>query len=670
MTGEIGLPQGEQRRLESLRRLDVLDLPAGEEYADIVTLVGRLVEAPFAAITFVDAERAWSGAVVGVPGPVEVQRSASPAARAIAGDGHVMEVELTDQAFADHPMMQAVQRPRRAAAAVISSPDGQAVGAVEAAWADDRELDDRSRRILRRMAHHVARLLELRGEADEYRRFIDLSPDAVAVLDLDGNIELANPALSDLLDLADAGDLVGHAFLELVVPEDRTRVATELARVLFARRHTTRLDMGLLRADGRPVLCSVTAGHLRSSRRSLQLSIRDLDERIRAEAERSRLSEQLAQAQRLDLAGQLASGLAHDLNNLLVIMTSNLDLAEETVRRLEAGEDGIRPLSEDLGQLRVAVDRAGDLTTKLMRFARREPGTVGSVVLATKLANVERLVDAALGEDVRLVVELEGDLPEMAVDPVQLEQALVNLVFNAADALPDGGTITVRAVRIAPHMRISGDRLEDERDEHVYLEVSDDGIGMDEETRARAFEPLFTTKRAGKGSGLGLPTVLSFVQEVGGVMDLRSTPGEGTTVSLLLPAAPRTGEPLAPETDTRTLVGGARVLLVDPGEQARRVVTRMLEGSGYRVTAVATAGEATDVVEEHGTDVLITDMVLPDGSGWRLVEHVRGKLPELPVALFVASEAAADVEGMRTLVKPFSHERLLRTLRELLAPTR
>ena len=662
-----GRPSGEQRRVESLRRLGVLDEPPSKDLQDVAILVARLLPAPLATVTFVTAEKAHSLAVSGHERPFTVPRAASPAAQIIDADQEVATLEVGGATFEDHPIRAAVPDVRTVVAAVIRAPDGQPVGAVEAALAGDSELDERAFRLLSRAAEHAARLLELRGEVEEYRRFIELHPDAVAVLDLDGNIELANPALATLLGAEDSSALLGEPFMELIVKPDRARVVTELARVLFGRRTTASLDMGMLHRDGHVRLCSVTAGHLQGSRRSVQLAIRDLDERIRGEAERSRLSEQLAQAQRLDLAGRLASGLAHDLNNLLVIMTSNLDLALESVRRLENGEESPRPLQEDLGQLRVAVDRAGELTSKLLGFARREPAERAEADLVGCAEAVERLVSASLSDGVELNLALEPGLPQVAVDPGQLEQALVNLVLNAVDALPEGGRIDLRAVRIRPDPLAAPEPdTTAQGEQHVYLEVSDDGVGMGQETRTRVFEPLFTTKAGGRGSGLGLPTVQAFVEEYGGVIDLTSSSGKGTTVSMLLPAVVEEAVVL----DERRLVGGARVLLVDPGEQVRRVLTRMLETAGYRVRAVASARAAVTSFAEHGADVLAAETLLPDGTGWSLLEQLRDQAPGLPGLLFATSDAVADLDGVRTLAKPFGHDRLLQALEELLHPVR
>jgi len=658
----------EARRLESLRRLNVLDTAPEPELDDVAVLGGALLGAPYAAVVFAEEARAWTKAVRGLPERPEVPREHSVGWHAIcSADGECHVDVAAVPALAQHP---AVRRHglRTLAAVALLAPDGQRVGAVELGWADPLADDGTVLATLRRVAAHATRLLELRAEAAEYRRFIELSPDAVLVLDLDGAIELANPRLAELLDLEHADEVLGRNFLELVDASDRARVARDLARVLFARTPAAQLDMRLRRSDGSSVVCAVSAGHLRASRRSLQLVVRDLDERIRGEEQRARLSEQLAQAQRLDLAGKLASGLAHDLKNLITVMSSYLDLAAGSVEDLApaVGTEPVEQILDDFEQLRRAVERAGTLTAKLMQFAGTEASTE-EVDVAKAVDGVRRLIESALGAGVTLEVDVPDGLPTVRADAVSLEQALVNLVMNSSDALPDGGTIVVR-VRLtdgAPGGVTAGLRAPlDEGRRHVRLSVIDDGTGMDEETLARAFEPLFSTKGAARGTGLGLPTVLAFAQQADGQVDLHSVQGEGTTISLLLPAV--TDDVGGP--DRHRPIGGARVVLVDPNERARRVITQMLQGAGYRVLAAGDGEEGLALLRDPGADVLVTDLALPGLPGWRLVQRARAERQDLPVLVFASAQApervAADV---RTLVKPFSNDRLLRTIAQLLS---
>jgi two-component system, cell cycle sensor histidine kinase and response regulator CckA len=669
-TGSRTSPPGEARRLASLRRLALVGADPEHELDDVTDLAVRLYGASYAAITFVDADHVWAKAVDHGSDRWVVPRDGAPAQLAIASTEGFVSVPVSGTAAGDAAAPPSHGGPpavRQVAAVALLAPDGERVGAIELGWDTPCELDDRAVRGLRRLALHVGRMLELRAEADEYRRFIELHPDAVTVLDLDGAIELANPALAQLLGVGHPSELIGRDFLDLVAPVDRARATAELSRLLLAHRRTSHLDLVLRHADGRPLVCAISAGHLHSSRRSLQLVIRDLEERLRAERERARLSEQLAQAQRLDLAGQLAGGLAHDLNNLVTVMTSHLDLAEVAADELVTSTSGrAQDLLGDLEQVRRAVGRAGQLTAKLLQFARNEEAGEEEVDVAEAVDAVRRLAEPALRDGIELVTEVAADLPAIRADRVHLEQAIVNLVMNAGDALPAGGVIRLAVDRRAPDPEDEAGLALDPVRDHLCIEVGDDGTGMDDETLTRAFEPLFSTKPAGKGTGLGLTTVLAFVQQVGGVVDLRSSPGEGTTVWMVVPVAAGTA-PAGPP-DRALLVAGARVVVVDPNERARGVLRRILQGAGYRVTAVGVGEEALEVLRDAGGDALVTEAVLPGMPGWRTVEQARAEIAGLPALILTSTQAPTHVDGVRTLTKPFGGDRLLRAVGELLAP--
>jgi two-component system, cell cycle sensor histidine kinase and response regulator CckA len=655
----------EGRRLEALRRLDVIGTPPEAALDDLVHLISQTTGAAAASFNLVAQDTAWTKATTAAAGQVQVPRPGSLADRAVGSlDGRAVAVVVEDGPGADHPVFAEVALPATCAANVVRAPDGEVVGCLEVAWPGEQVVDARTWGLLARFADHVARVLELRAEVSEYRRFIELSPDPVTVVDLDGAIELANPALATMLGFPTAQSLIGRTFLELVSRRDRARVTAELARVLFARRRTVQLDLHLVGRTGTDIPCSVSAGHLRGSRRHLQLVVHDLSDRLRGEEERSRLSEQLARAQRLDAVGQVAGGLAHDLNNLLVVMVSNLSLAEESLAAAEGGGGELTPVREDLSELSVAVDRAVELTSKLLQFARREDGQEGLADVAAAIETVRTLFVGTLGTEVALEIDVAADLPQVAADTVQLERALLNLLLNARDAIERDGTISVSARPVpaatgrgpTPHAegRWAPGRT------GVRITVADDGCGMDEATQARIFEPLFTTKAARGGSGLGLAVVLALADDTDGSVTVRSAVGRGTEVDLLLPAADPAEAEVPVGVDVP--VAGARVLLADPGERTRRVIARMLKAAGYRVTTVATGEDALAHIEDHGTDLLITELALPGITGDRLVEQV-GAIPDGPGIVALASvDAPPTLDGLPILVKPFSHTRLLRTV--------
>jgi PAS domain S-box-containing protein len=646
----------EGRRLESLRRLG-LDRSTDEPDLDeLLDLFRQLVGADVAALTVVDAVRSWPVARAGHLATTEVPRATSVADLAFrAGEVVVAEVCALPPELAAHPWLVVDDAVVAVGAALVRAPDGHEVGAVEVGWRTDAPAAADVGPLLARLAGQLERRLELRAEAAEYRRFVELAPDAMVVLDLEGAIERCNPAFLELLGVDDATPFLARAFLELVVPEHRERVAAELARVLFARRRVGTIELLLERPDGARLPVEISAGHLRGPRRSLQLVVRDQTERVRAETERARLTEQLAEAHRFETVGQLAGGLAHDLNNLLAVLVSNLSLAEETLRELEEGADlaaGLRTLASDLGHLRTASDRVDTLTRKLLQFASRDAGAEAARVdLAALVTSLRDLLEHSLGSEVRLVVELADDVPEVDLDPGELEQAVTNLVLNARDAMPEGGRVTLsaRCGEVAGEDGGTPRRV-------ALLEVADEGEGMTDEVVARAFEPLFTTKSADRGTGLGLASVRGFVDRVGGTVRLETEVGVGTRVTLVLPANDE-------DLDESGGASAPLVLLADPAERSRRVIAAMLEQAGYRVAEVANAaGLAARVVDEE-VEVLACELALPGGSTTAVLSTVRQLRPELPTVLLSSNPESRDrIGGTPVLVKPFSSDRLLETV--------
>jgi two-component system, cell cycle sensor histidine kinase and response regulator CckA len=642
-------------RVEALRRLDLRENPPTEALQELVELIATTLGADAVSIVMVERERAWTVASTSTfEGAAEIPRSWSLADLLLRATEPMLVVPA-----ATRGRDAAMQRrfvdptvPTTLAAYAIEASGGERIGAIEVAWEGRRDVGDRPLSYLERCSSLVSQMLYLGAEVSEYGRFVDLVPDPVVILDLDGAIQQVNPAFLELMGVEE-GALVGGAFLELVERGERARVTAELARALFMPRRHSHLELQLESPDRGVIPCSVSAGHLRGPRRHLQLVVHDLSYRLRIEDERSHLSEQLARAQRLDAVGQIAGGLAHDLNNLLVVMVSNLSLARESVEAALASDgDGasLEAVRDDLRELQVAVDRAESLTSKLLQFARQEEGAVGEADVVEVVAAAARLVERSLGDDIDLEFIVDGGVPTAAVDPVHLERVLINLLINARDAIEGAGSTCIEV-----------DAPED--GSCVRVAVRDDGRGMDDATRARAFEPRFTTRVDAGGSGLGLATVLAFVEGVDGEVALVCVRGEGTTVTLTLPVHLEQPDDVPVGVDVP--VAGARVVLVDPGERTRRVIATMLTGAGYRVNAVATAEAALEVLEDDGGDVLITELALPGMPGTRLIEEVERTYPDLQRLVVAPVGQTTRLHETPVLAKPFSHTRLLRAVEDL-----
>lgn len=390
-------------------------------------------------------------------------------------------------------------------------------------------------------------------------------------------------------------------------------------------------------------------------------SLRDLTERKKAEA-------RLNQAQKMETVGQLVGGVAHDFNNLLMAMQLNLELANMLATD--------RPdVSESITVALNAVDRGAELTRRLLAFSRQQPLDPKVIRVNELVRNMMRLLHRLLEEDIDTHTVLDADLHPVEVDPAQLEAALVNLVVNARDAMPDGGKLTIQTA----NLEIDGvlaSQFEDMTPGHyTVVAVSDTGTGMPPEVQARAFDPFFTTKEVGKGSGLGLSMVYGFAKQSGGHVRIYSEPGDGTTVKLFFPRSYATPAATAPRPAPVVIRPGSEtILLVEDDADVRLTVERLLKSLGYTVIAAPDGPSALALVDEGlRPDLLLADVVLPKGMSGRDVSiAVAERAPECRI-LFMSGYTEDAVmhhgrldEGVVLLSKPFPRELLASKVRELL----
>ncbi|MBJ6977792.1 MULTISPECIES: ATP-binding protein [unclassified Luteimonas] len=376
-----------------------------------------------------------------------------------------------------------------------------------------------------------------------------------------------------------------------------------------------------------------------------------------------RAEEQLAHAHRLDAIGQLTGGVAHDFNNLLTVMSGSLQLLETEV----ASDSGRELLASALR----TVGRGAELTAKLLAFARRQRLLPREVDVPALLHDVERVLRSTLGDAVRLRLEVEDGVSSACIDAGQLEAALLNLVLNARDALPQGGEIVLGAGEESvkrPRPGLPAGR-------YLRLSVRDTGRGMPADVLARAMEPFFTTKGRERGSGLGLSMVHGFARQSGGDLEIDSSPGVGTEARLYLPlgGAGANDAPATPVSAASSSGSGERVLVVEDDPAVRAITVAFLRTGGYAVEAVADAEAAlVRLREDDGFALLFTDVMLGPGmDGKRLAVAARGLRPGLPVLLTSGDEEhaadAAATSGLRLLRKPWRREVLVEAVRDELA---
>jgi len=395
---------------------------------------------------------------------------------------------------------------------------------------------------------------------------------------------------------------------------------------------------------------------------------RDITGRKRAEQEREELQEQLRMSQRIEAVGKLAGGIAHDFNNLLSVILSYTGFALES---LQQGD----PLRNDLLEVKKSGERAATLTRQLLAFSRKQVLQPQLLSLNQVAVGIEKMLSRVLGEDVDLVQLLAPDLGLTLADPGQIEQALMNLVVNARDAMPDGGKLTIETSNIEIDAEYAARHISVKPGPYVLLAVTDTGCGMDPQTQARVFEPFFTTKEKGKGTGLGLSTVYGIVKQSGGSIWVYSEPGKGTTFKIYLPReAAGATVPAARPPAIPIRTGTETVLVVEDEEALRRVAARALAAAGYSVLSAADGEEALRAVAQHSgaIDLLVTDVVMPGMGGATLAQELTVRRPELKILYMSGYTDDAIVRhgvleaGIHFLAKPFTAPDVTRKVREVL----
>jgi signal transduction histidine kinase/ligand-binding sensor domain-containing protein/ActR/RegA family two-component response regulator len=383
-------------------------------------------------------------------------------------------------------------------------------------------------------------------------------------------------------------------------------------------------------------------------------------------ADRKRAEEELRQSQKMEAVGRLAGGVAHDFNNLLTVIKGNAELALADIE----SKDAVR---EELEEIERASERASSLTRQLLAFSRKQILKPQTLSLNDMVDELARMLRRTVGEDIALSIVLDPALSPVCADPGQIEQVVLNLVVNARDAMPRGGSLRIETCNVAPDDAARHAEAE-AGVAYVAILVTDDGTGMTPGVKERVFEPFFTTKEQGKGTGLGLSTVYGSVKQSGGFVEVESELGRGTTVAVYLPRVAARAEVHTSVELERPPAGSATVLLVEDEDAVRRLASRVLSRSGYTVITAEHGEAALEVAARHvgAIDLLLTDIVMPGMSGRELAERL---LPLHPgMRLLYASGYTEDaiirhgVSSQETafLEKPFTPTALLRKVREVL----
>jgi PAS domain S-box-containing protein len=549
---------------------------------------------------------------------------------------------------------------------------GQSVGALIIGAARTDVTSDDSIAFARAVGHQIVQSLELsrtvarlsESEA-RYRNLLESAHDAIAVLTSDGVILELNNRWVEILGQSKE-QVVGHHIREFA-PLGGRHDDSRMFEDATSSGPTRTPPLEVSRPDGSIVLLEFSTTAVDVGGRRLLMTIgRDV-------TEQQQLEQQLRQAQKLEAVGQLAGGVAHDFNNVLTAILGFCELLMEEM-------DPHGHQYADVLQIKKAGERAASLTRQLLAFSRKQILQPAVLDPNTLIRNLEPMLRRLIIESIDLSVSLRPDLGRVRIDPIQLEQILMNLAVNAADAMPDGGRLTIETADAALDREYQQHHVPVVPGDYVAVIVSDTGNGMDEATRRHIFEPFFTTKGVGKGTGLGLSTVYGIVKQSGGYVWVYSEPGQGTTFKIYLPriAEAADGSPEAAPTSREVPVGTETVLVVEDDEAVRELTKEILQRSGYRVFDAGNPREAIQVASECGAaiDLLLTDVVMPESEGLPLFERLAKSRPALRV-LYMSGYADEAVvrhgvlaAGTPFLQKPFTPHVLARKVRAVLDASR
>ena len=493
-----------------------------------------------------------------------------------------------------------------------------------------------------------------------FEDFFENTKDILFILDLEGNLTSVNKAAEEIMGWP-RNEALRKNIKGLVAPE-HAALCNEVMRRIVSEEPLQHFEIAMLRKDGRKVLLEISARLLRSNGRKdcVQGIARDV-------TERRQLENMVRQSQKLEAIGRLSGGLAHDFNNLLCVINGHTELLTEA---LQPGDPRMRSVT----QIRKAADSAAALTRQLLAFSRRQVFHPQAVDLNAIVTETERLLGRLIDEHIEFYTALDPTLGRVVVDPVQVEQVIINLVLNARDAMPKGGKLTIETSNVDLEENHHSKLSQIPAGKYVLLALTDTGCGMNEETQSRIFEPFYTTKEMGKGTGLGLATVYGIVKQSGGFIWVYSEEGRGTTFKVYLPRVDRPLTEARPARRVEISYGTETVLVVEDAEPLRALTKEFLTASGYTVLEAANGDEAIQIAQSHAgsIDLLLTDVVMPRMGGKSLVQQMAQIRPHTRV-LYMSGypndgivQAGILANGVALLEKPFTREILSRRVRQVL----
>lgn len=502
---------------------------------------------------------------------------------------------------------------------------------------------------------------------ERYTNLYEFAPVGYFTLDRKGDILETNLTGSKLLGL-ERSRLVGRRFIDFIDRTNRITFANLLQEV-FSKPTATECLAALHREHDLPLWVQIQAISVNSCE-SCQISLLDISGLKQAEEERASLQHQLEQSQRIESIGLLAGGIAHDFNNMLGVILGRAELA-----LMKA--DPSSPFVPDFKEIRDAAKHSAELTRQLLTYARKQIVSPKVMNLNEKVADMLKMLQSLIGENIHLLWRPAEDLWRVKVDPSQIDQILTNLCVNARDAIDGIGKILIETENKTIDEKYTATHPYVLPGDYVRLTISDDGKGMDKNTEDHIFEPFFTTKDIGQGTGLGLATVYGAVKQSNGFITVDSELELGTTFDIYLPREKSVEDTLHEVLTKPVSPGTETILLVEDNEMILNMFTSMLEESGYSVLPASTADLALSLAQRHPDPIhlLITDVIMPEMNGKVLSEKLLVLRPEMKV-IFMSGYTAdiIDSQGLLTgktyfLQKPFSFDTLTAKVQEVLDTT-
>jgi PAS domain S-box-containing protein len=511
---------------------------------------------------------------------------------------------------------------------------------------------------------------KLKTSERSFRMLVESVIDyAIFMLDSEGHVANWNPGAERIKGYSRT-EIIGQHFSRFYTEEDRLAGVPEKALATARSQGRFEQENWRVRKDGSRFWASVVIDAIHDE----QGQVVGFAKVTRDMTERREIEEKLRQSQKMDALGQLTGGVAHDFNNLLTVIMGSLEIL---TRWLSAPRNSSPPsrVTRAIAAAKDASRRAATLTQRLLAFSRQQPLHPKTIDPNRLVHNLVEMLRRTLGERVRVRTVLGFDTGFIEADPTELENALLNLVVNSRDALPEGGTITIETARIDDGKLATGSR--NGETQYVLITVADNGVGMDRQTLAKAFDPFFTTKEADRGTGLGLSQVYGFVQQSGGQVQIDSQPGVGTSVQIYLPRLPddaEESESLDESAAADEQKGTETVLVVEDDDAIRGYCTDVLREFGYHLLEAPNAGAALEILDRQpDVRLLLTDIGLPGAmNGRQLSDEARQRRPGLKVVLTTGYTGDTVIHagrlerGVSLMLKPFSFADLAKKVREAL----